>query len=98
MVFQPDPNRTFGLSDQTPYLSLRGSSCKKLRGVEILKGREDLNRGSEYIEELHRGDRGPPPHTANKDGHTIMEDEVRHTLSKMKNGELPYLMISRLNS
>ncbi|GFN79656.1 DBH-like monooxygenase protein 1 [Plakobranchus ocellatus] len=25
MVFQPDPNRTFGLSDQTPYLSLRGS-------------------------------------------------------------------------
>lgn len=31
----------------------------------------------------------PPPHISNEDGHIIMEDEVRHALSKMKSGKAP---------
>ncbi|XP_060065585.1 uncharacterized protein LOC132545923 [Ylistrum balloti] len=78
------------IKDVTGKKSSTKTGCIKSRDGEILMEKEDiLNRWSEYIEDLYHDDRCPPPHVSNEDGLIIMEDEVRHALSKMKSGKAP---------
>ena len=54
----------------------------------LMEKEEALARWSEYVEELFRDDRGPKPvMKRNLEGPSILKEEVKAAIKKMKNGK-----------
>ena len=58
-------------------------------GTMLMEKEEVLARWSEYVEELFRDDRGPKPvMKRNLEGPSILKEEVKAAMKKMKNGKV----------
>jgi len=80
------------------------SGCIKSKKGRILMDVEDkLNRWSEYIQDLFEDERGPPPEINNDYGPSILKEEVRAAIRKMKQNkaagpdEIPVEIFDALN-
>ena len=61
------------------------TGCIQSEDGGILMEKENtLNKWSEYIRELYRDDKGPPPIINNEEGPEILKEQVQKALKKMK--------------